>query len=309
MAKKKTTNRRNKRRHVLDVKLASNQVRRRRISLAISSVLMITVLVASIFFLWRGGYWAVQHFVYKNKNLNIEHFEVRTDGVIESRHLINWAGVKRGQNLFAVDLHGIKKNLETHSMIRQVSLERVLPDTLRMQVSEREPVALVRIGHVDEVLGIAYREFALDRTANLMNLNTNIVRRETALAWGNLPWLTTTNFNGVFSEPHLRNPQVVAALDFISSFNSAEIRRNLKIEKIDIDDLYVLRVSASNGATVEILSENYGRQLARWQSIHTNLLLGRQESYTWMDLSVSNNVPVRCIPLNFTNPTNTLRLY
>jgi cell division septal protein FtsQ len=309
MPKKKTTNRRNKRRHVLDVKLASNQVRRRRISFAISSVLMITVLVASIFFLWRGGYWAVQHFVYKNKNLNIEHFEVRTDGVIESRHLINWAGVKPGQNLFAVDLHGIKKNLETHSMIRQVSLERVLPDTLRMQVSEREPVALVRIGYVDEVQGIAYREFALDRTASLMNLNTNIVRRETALAWGNLPWLTTTNFNGVFSEPHLRNPQVVAALDFISSFNSAEIRRNLKIEKIDIDDLYVLRVSASNGATVEILSENYGRQLARWQSIHTNLLLGRQESYTWMDLSVSNNVPVRVIPLNFTNPTNTLRLY
>ncbi len=308
MAKKKTTNRRNKRRHVLDVKLASNQVRRRRISLAISSVLMITVVVASIVFLWRGGYWAVQHFVYKNKNLSIEHFEVQTGGVIEARHLITWSGVKRGDNLFAVDLHAIKKNLETHSMIRQVSLERVLPDTLRMQVSEREPVALVRVGYRDETLGIAYRKFALDREAKLMNLNTNIVRRESAMAWNSLPWLTTTNLNGVFSEPNLRNPQVAAALEFISSFNAAEIRRNLKIEQIDIDDEYVLRVSVSNGAMVEILSENYSRQLARWQAIHTNLLMGRQETYTWMDLSVSNNVPVHCVPLNSPNPTNSIRL-
>lgn len=309
MAKKKTTNRRNKRRHVLDVKLASNQVRRRRISLAVSSLLMITVVVASVFFLWRGGYWAVQHFVYKNKNLSIAHFEVRTDGVIDARHLITWSGVTLGENLFGIDLHAIKKNLETHSMIRQVSLERVLPDTLRMQVAEREPVALVRVGYRDENLGIAYRKFALDREAILMNLNTNIVRRESALAWDNLPWLTTTNLNGVFTEPNLRNPQVAAALEFISSFNASEIRRNLKIDKIDIDDEYVLRVSVSNGATVEILSENYGRQLARWQSIHTNLLMGRKESYTWMDLSVSNNVPVLCVPLNFSNPTNSIRLF
>jgi hypothetical protein len=142
-----------------------------------------------------------------------------------------------------------------------------------------------------------------------MNLNTNIVRRETALAWRGLPWLTTSNLNGVFSEPALRNPQVGAALEFISLFNSAEIRRSLRIEKIDIDDEYVLRVSASNGAMVDILSGNYERQLARWQLIHTNLLIGRRETYVWMDLSVSNNVPVRCVPLNSTQSTNSIRLF
>ena len=131
-----------------------------------------------------------------------------------------------------------------------------------------------------------------------MNLNTNIVRRETGLAWRTLPWLTTTNLNGVFSEPGLRNPQIGAALEFISLFKTAGIGRMLKIKNIDIDDEYVLRVSVSNGATVDILAENFDRQLARWQLIHTNLLIGTKESYIWMDLSVSNNVPVRRIPLN-----------
>lgn len=298
MAKKKTKNRRNTRRHVLDVKLASNQIRKRRISMAVSSLLMIAVVVVSVFFLWRGGYWAVQRFVYKNKNLSIEYFKVRTDGVIEVRHLKNWSGIRRGDNLFSVDLHSIKKNLESHSMIRKVSLERVLPDTLRMQVWEREPIAMVRTLYLNQKKSVSYRKFGLDREGELMNLNTNIVRRETGLAWRTLPWLTTTNLNGVFSEPGLRNPQIGAALEFISLFKTTGIGRMLKIKNIDIDDEYVLRVSVSNGATVDILAENFDRQLARWQLIHTNLLIGTKESYIWMDLSVSNNVPVRRIPLN-----------
>lgn len=139
-----------------------------------------------------------------------------------------------------------------------------------------------------------------------MELDSKIVRRETARAWDNLPWLTTTNLNPVFAVPDLRKPHVVAALDFISSFNSAQIRKNLKIEKIDIDDDYVLRVSVSNGATVEILNEKFDRQLARWNVVHHTLFTQR-ESYTWIDLSVSNNVPVHRVSLTDRNTTNFIR--
>lgn len=308
MPRKKARNRRNKRRHVLDVKASSSQVRKHRVRMAVSSLLTIAVILGAVYGLWRGGYWAVQHFVYKNKNLSIEHFEVRTDGVIDRRHLRRWSGVQPGDNLFAVDLHDIKQNLENHGMIHSVSLERSLPDTLKMQVFERVPMALIQVAERDANNRYRYRKYAMDAEANLMNLNTNIVRRESALAWNQLPWLATTNYNGVFSAPDLRNPQIKAALRFIEMFEKAEIRNEIKIEKVDIDDKYILRVSVSNGATVDILSGDFERQLARWKVIHTTLSR-RNESYSWMDLSVTNHVPVRRVPLDSPQRTNLIRQF
>ena len=49
--------------------------------------------------------------------------------------------VKPGQNLLALDLMRIKRDLETHPPIASVAVERILPDTLRLFISERQPVA------------------------------------------------------------------------------------------------------------------------------------------------------------------------
>jgi cell division septal protein FtsQ len=309
MPKKKANTRRKKRRHVLDVKASSSQVRKHRIRMSVSALITMVVILGSAYGLWRGGYWAAQHFVYQNKNLSIKHFDVRTDGVIDTRYLRRLSGVRRGDNLFATDLHGIKSNLENHGMIKSVAIQRKLPDTLRMQVYERVPMARIRVAERGATGRYSYRTFALDMDGVLMTLNTNIVRGETALAWKKLPLLTTTNYNGVFSAPDLRNPQLKAALTLISRFDAASIRDYLQITRVDIDDEFVLRVSVSNGATVDVLNQDFDRQLTRWKSIHQTLA-GRRESYQWIDLSVTNHVPVRLTnPHSPTNQPNSLREY
>ena len=67
MPKKKANSRKKKRRHVLDVKASSSHVRRHRVRMAVSSVISIAFILAAVYGLWRGGYWAAQHFVYRNK--------------------------------------------------------------------------------------------------------------------------------------------------------------------------------------------------------------------------------------------------
>ena len=52
--------------------------------------------------------------------------------------LRRWAGVKPGENLFALDLARVKRDLEMVPLIDSVSVERVLPRTLRIRVTERE---------------------------------------------------------------------------------------------------------------------------------------------------------------------------
>jgi cell division septal protein FtsQ len=136
-------NRRLSRGHVLDVKLRSDQVRATRMRMMTVAFGVVFGTVFGLYLLWRTGEWALDKFVYENADFAIQRVDVQTDGVIAPEQLRRWSGVKLGANLIALDLVQVKRNLELVSAIDSVSVERVLPRTLKIRVSEREPVAQV----------------------------------------------------------------------------------------------------------------------------------------------------------------------
>ena len=83
--------------------------------------------------------------VYENKAFAIEEIDVQTDGVISVDQLRRWAGVKPEENLLALDLARVKRDLELVPLVQSVSVERILPHTLRIRVTEREPIAQVNV--------------------------------------------------------------------------------------------------------------------------------------------------------------------
>jgi cell division septal protein FtsQ len=56
---------------------------------------------------------------------------------------MRWSGVREGENLLGLDLARVKRDLELVPLIRSAAVERVPPNTLRIRVSEREPLARV----------------------------------------------------------------------------------------------------------------------------------------------------------------------
>ena len=140
---RKRKNRRNKRGYVLDVKLSAvqrQQNRLRRLTLfAGTSVILFLV----FFGIWRGGEALMRKKIFENPYFAIEQVEVETDGVIAPEQIRNWAGVRLNDNLMALNLTRVKRDLELVPAIEGVVVERVLPKTLRIRVSEREPVAKV----------------------------------------------------------------------------------------------------------------------------------------------------------------------
>src|SRR5580765_3282654 len=135
----KYRNRRSGRRYVLDVKLRSDQVRSSRMRLGAIAFGVLFGTVFGLYVLWCVGEWTLDRLVYKNHSFAIQQVEVQTDGVIAHEQLRRWAGAKLGDNLFALDLARVKRDLELVPCINSVSVERVLPRTLRIRVSEREP--------------------------------------------------------------------------------------------------------------------------------------------------------------------------
>ena len=147
-------NRRLNRGHVLDVKLRSDQVRATRTRLAVLALGVAFGTFLGLYLLWRTGDWALDRLVYENRTFAIQQIEVQTDGVIAPDQLRLWARVKPGDNLLALDLARVKRDLELVPLIGSVSVERILPRTLRIRVTEREPVAQVNVPRRDDHGGV-----------------------------------------------------------------------------------------------------------------------------------------------------------
>src|SRR5690606_28114587 len=81
-------------------------------------------LVVILFVLWRGGEWVLNQLVYENEIFAIQKIEVQTDGVIAPEHFRRWSMVKPGQNLLALDLMRVKRDLELVPLIQSATVER-----------------------------------------------------------------------------------------------------------------------------------------------------------------------------------------
>src|SRR5689334_15100401 len=105
-------NRRLVREHVLDVKLRSSQVRAARGRMAALVAGVVVGGALGIYLLYRGGEWGLDRLLYKNPSFAIQEIDLQTDGVLVTEEIRRWAGVSAGQNLLALDLVRVKKNLE-----------------------------------------------------------------------------------------------------------------------------------------------------------------------------------------------------
>jgi hypothetical protein len=303
MTRKK--NRRRERRHVLDVKLSSNQVRRRRTQWLLSALFALAFLTVTIYGLWRGGWWAVQRFVYRNDQLQVRHFHVRTDGVILTNFLYRWANVTTNDHLFALELHAMKRELELHGMIRQASFERVLPDTLRLQVTERVPLARVRLRFGTPDGRLQTREFGLDRTGRVMPLDRTVVRPETAAAWQDLPEITGIHQREILPGNDVTNQLARAALSFLGAFGSSDMAGLVKLASIDVSEPEILGLRTTQQQFVKLLDRDFERQLARWAALH-RFCHDHRYGYESLNLSPTNNVAIRLIQLAALPPVNPL---
>src|SRR5437879_7508983 len=141
----KRKHRRLEREQVLDVKLRSGPVRAARTRLLAIALGAAFATVFGAYLLWRTGEWALDRLVYENKAFAIQDLEIQTDGVIPLSQLRRWAGVKPEQNLLALDLARVKRDLEMVPLIQSVSIERILPHTLSLRIAEREPIAQINV--------------------------------------------------------------------------------------------------------------------------------------------------------------------
>jgi cell division protein FtsQ len=300
-----TKNRRLRRAHVLDVKLRSDQVRAARVRLGLMAFLLVAGPFFGLYLLWRVGEVALNVFVYQNADFAIQQVDVQTDGVIAPDQLRRWSGVKPGANLIALDLGAVKRNLELVSAIDSVSVERVLPRTLKIRVTEREPVAQVDIPRADGKGGLAVSVFQLDGDGMVMQpLDPRLCTVPLAQINPQLPVIAGLNAFQLQPGRRVELPQVQAALQLIAAFGHSPMAGLVDLRRVDVSAPGVVTVTTGQGSVITFGLDDQDQQLRRWRQIY-DLGLSQQKSIATADLAVANNVPVRWMMASAVPATGT----
>jgi cell division septal protein FtsQ len=297
-------NRRLGREYVLDVKLRSSQVRkaRSRLLAMIGGGLLGLALVGYV--LWRGAAWGMDRLVYENPAFAIHGIDLQTDGVIAPDQLRLWAGLTGHENLLGLDLARVKQNLETAPFVESVSIERILPHTLRIRVTEREPVAEIqsprlRTSGLTEpiVYHLDVRGFVMPQLApNQRAVPPNAAAEQ-------YPLITGVKLN---REPEpgkrLDLPQVKAALQLILAFGDSRMAQIVDLKRVDASQSDVLVATTGQGSEITFGLADFDKQLRRWRETQ-EMAQRLGKGISTLDLAVANNIPAKWMDASAVPPS------
>ncbi len=285
-------NRRTRRQQVLDVRVHSQRVRAQRWRTAVRAFGASVGTLLVLFMGWRAWQWAVDQFVYSNEDFAIRNLDIKTDGVIPIDQLRLWSGVKLGDNSLALDLTTIKRNLELVPLIRQAAVERLLPDGLRVRVTEREPMAqahvLIPRPNND---GYDVAVYFLDADGYVMPpMDYGPLAALPGFSTDALPILTSLTAADLRPGRAAESPLVFSALNLIDVFDSSPMFGVSDVSHIDLATPDVLQVTTGQGANVTLAPDHFEQQLRRWRAV-SDFGLRQGKAIASLDLSVTNNLP------------------
>ena len=138
------------------------RLRRNQRKIQVHRLFVVLRSVALLAIVGLGGLWAWR------QTQSDARFAVRTIELVGAKHtpkedLERITKQYVGLNLFQMDIDRVQRDLNRLGWVRRIDIEKQVPDTLRIKITERVPVALVRVNdglrYVDEE-GAAFAELS-----------------------------------------------------------------------------------------------------------------------------------------------------
>lgn len=300
--KRKPKNRRFEREHLLDVKIESRQrraLRFRFLGKLVTGCLGIAAFLAAA---WFGTHWLLDRAVFKNPAFAVQAIDIETNGILPKNLIRTCAGVHVGNNLMALDLNRIQRDLEFLPWIRSAAVERVRPHMLRIRVIEREPIAqtsLFEPGGPDGAMQNVVFYFDAD---GYVMLPLEAHRLEAAASsFDRLPVLTGVAGTELLPGRAVESKQIQAALRLVVEFGRSPMLGLADLRSVDLSVPDLLQASTGQGATITFGLSNLDMQLRRWRLVH-DFASSTGRRLASLDLSVSNNVPARWLDISGASP-------
>ena len=291
-SRKRCENRRGYQRYtLLNVDLPIEKVRQQRLRWAVRAIGFVFGVFLIFLCVWHGGSWLMKTGFYQNDRFTVKTIDIRTSGLIEPEQIRSWARIHEGENLFEVDLQRIKRDLEMVPQIKVAAVDRVLPETLRLRITERRALAQVIIYKQRSEGQVQKNVYWLDSEGVVMPLvDTKQSTERAPVKW--IPLVIGLNQADLMPGRSVQSQQLESALSLIRRFDLSPMAGLEHLRLIDISHRETVEVVTWHGGQVTLSLNGIDRQLERWRQLYD---LGRKHNRAIfsVDLSIKNNLPVR----------------
>lgn len=269
--------------HVLDVRVRRATARRQRKQSVLRLVLGVS--------LWLGvaagtvyGFHAItRKFFLENPEYNLRVVSADLDDLMTRDEAIRVTGLQPGTNIFRLDLAAAERALRAIDQVESVTIQRDWPDTVRITVRKRHPVAW---------LATAGRDFAADDALLLDAAGRPMRPYRIEPEYWHLPVIFAPDPGLIVRDDLLATADLRAALDLLAA-RKARPDHLLEIRSIDITKGFAITVTDANKARLIFSPENPAGQLDRVQKLLENC----QE--TGRQLDTVNLIPKKYTPVRF----------
>ena len=276
---------------LLNVDLPLEKLRQQKIRLAMRAAGWIFGLAAVFLGVWYGVSWVMKAGFSQNEYFNVKRIEIHTDGMVDTQRIRSWARVQEGENLFSLDLHRVKRDLQIVPIINEVAVERLLPHTLRLRVKERKPLAGIILYKQDQRGKLNRIVYWVGDDGILIPPDSEAnAGFKTPAKW--LPLITGLNQADLMPGRPIQSHQLISALSLIDRFDLSPMAGLAHLRQIDISRRETLEVMTWQGAHITLSLNGLDRQLNRWRKIY-DLSRERKSTISSADLSIKNNLPVK----------------
>ncbi len=243
------------------------------------TVALLLLIFAGVFFGISSGFkWVGRKLFSGNKEFEIQHLVVSSDGGMKEDHILEVTDLRRGMNLFEVGFKEIESRLLAVSRVESVQLRRELPHTLVVRVKERVPMA--------QIVGARNQKYMVDRFGYVLP------RRKSFFS---LPLI-----KGLDIELHLGeqtdHPDVETALEIIALCESTSyLRTYVHIESLDVKYSDYIVMQLTEGGRVRMPRYSIEPKLLDLASI-IEVSMSKGKRVKEVDLTVDSpkvKVPVR----------------
>jgi len=276
-----------KQQHLLDVKVRSRAATRQRNRRALAWLSALFLICGAVGGIVYGGREALRRFFWQNPDYNLAEVAIHTDGPLTRDQVIAATDIHEGKNIFTINLSAARNGLMALPQVDRAEIERILPNKISIDITERKPVAWVAAKE-DGDPSTDPGAFLIDRNGVLLRVKAVVPD------YYHLPVITGVAVNNYEDGETVDCPEVAAALQLIRLTSENPARYQVRV--IDVSKGYCMIVTDERHARITFPLDNLEAQLDRLQRLFASVDAGKQEIQT-VNLMVQRNVPVTFVPL------------
>lgn len=283
-------------RRMLNVRMRSATARRKRqrLLLGFSAVVIGLLLVCGT--AWFAIGVVLDRFFFSNNAYTVSAVELELDGILTPEDFRGETGIREGENIFLLDIAAADRHLRGIPMVADVSIERLLPDRIRVVLVARDPVAWVSSGTDESAPYDASSMLLVDSSGVLMK------PRLVSPDFHNLPVIHGVDTGGVIEGGALQNDDLKKAIALLDEA-SARPGSLIRLRSLNISKGYCIDAITDQGVRVKFGRTGFDRQLEKLDRLLAHCRDTGRELES-VNLVVEKNTPVKFVMASLPPPAN-----